>query len=243
MLESTTPEASRRRRVHAAAEAADALTRRLARRLGEDVEIVARNLILEPEGPAWSTRFAAAAGTRPGVFAGEPRWRPGADGRRVEVKVAPRGDARIVGRALTVDEATARGWLVPGTAPDETIAVLRRRALALLVEIWVPEALALLPVSNAPEGWAATRARTETSAPDRSWVIYDDRGFATPRRPTSPENYLARVEILLARAETPLRLLDLNATTLLAAASLLDDGTERVARLWRIATARPPEAG
>jgi len=208
--------------------------------LGEDLEVVARNLIDDPDGPAWTTRFAAAVGTRAGVFAGEPTWRIAASGDRVEVTVTPRAGGRKVRRSLSVEEATGRGWLVPGTASNEAIAVLRRRALALLVETWAPEALALLPVSNAAEGWAPEIPPT---APERSWVVYDDRGAATPRRPTSPESCLARVETLLARAENPLRLLELNATALLAAADRLDDGTERIARLWRAATVRPPEAG
>jgi len=239
MLVSTTASTGARHHVQTPAPAFGAWARRLARRLGEDFEIVASNLIDGPDGPSWTTRFAAGVGTRPGIFARGPIWKIGANGRRVEVGATPRANTRAVGRSLSVDEATARGWLVPGTAPDETIAVLRRRALALLVESWAPEALALLPVSNAPEGWAPA----VPPVTDRSWVIYDDRGFATPRRPTSPESCVARVETLLARAETPLRMLELNATTLLAAADRLDDGTERIARLWRIATARPTDAG
>lgn len=219
----------------------DDLIRRLALLTGKEPAMVAVNLVSDARGPAWSTRFAAAVATSDRVFEEKPIWRTTSGGNAVEVRAVLKGTRGRVGRRLGVGEAEARGWLVPGTAPDERAAVLLRRALALLVEDWAPEALAFLPVADIAEGWNSTRPAEPRGA--SSWVLYDDRGEATPRRPTSPESCAARIETLLARAENPLRLLDLNASTLLDVSTRLDDGTERIARLWRQAVARPPEAG
>lgn len=232
MLVSTTHGASDGFRDVVTGEDADRFARTLARRLGEDPRRVALELRTDGDGPRWSTRFAAARGLRAGVFAHPASVRPTAI-ERVEARAVPLGATRPVRRTLGREEAEARGWLIPGTGPDEALAVLRRRALALLVEAWAPEALDHLPVSRDAEGWGPA-----VPPPPRAWVIYDDRGAATPRRPTSPERCLDRVRTLVARAEHPLRVLDLNATTLLAVAALVDDGTERVAGLWRAAAAR-----
>lgn len=217
-----------------------ALVRQLALALGEPEVVVMQNLLLDDGHLSWTPRFVIARANRSGLLKGRLRWAETPPGTPLAVtaSVTLAGDGREAHCTVSLKAAEEDGRIAPGTPEDEVLDHLYGFAATRLIDRHFPDLLlALPPARPSTTRLPATDEREAASEPQER-VVYDEYGNADPRRPTSAERLLERVERHLERAGHPERVLDLNAAALTAAATELDDGSQRLAALWRRHSAR-----